>query len=89
MQSFARDLAIIRRRGLLGSAALLATTLSSGASAATPDVVLCNCGGDAIPAFDAAFVKPYAATTGGRLVLEGSGASNGKVRAMVEARSVA
>lgn len=75
------------RRSLLALGA--AASLPSGrARAATPEVVLCNWGGDAIPAFTAAFVQPYEKATGGRMVLDGSGPSNGKVRAMVEARSV-
>ncbi len=86
MQSFANDLAQIKRRTLLGAAASL--PFARMARAATPEVVLCNWGGDAIPAFTAAFVGPYAQKTGGTLVLDGSGPTNGKVRAMVEAHSV-
>lgn len=75
------------RRSLLALAAAgLAPTM---ARAAPPEVVLCNWGGDAIPAFTAAFVDPYAKQTGGKLILDGSGPSNGKVRAMVEAGNVA
>ena len=90
MQSFAQDLAAIAlsRRTALGLAAA-ASVLPGGAARAAPkDVVLCNWGGDAIPAFDAAFAQPYAKATGGRLVLDGAGPSNGKIRAMVEARNV-
>lgn len=93
MQSFSQDLAhISRRRALLGAAAaaiLPATQVHALTPALPPPVVLCNWGGDAIPAFTAAFVDPYAQRTGGKLILDGSGPSNGKVRAMVEARTVA
>ncbi len=89
-QDFAADLAEIAlgRRTLLGGAAALgAASLlrPRPARAAPPPVVLCNWGGEAVPAFTDAFVKPYEAATGGQLVLDGSGPSNGKVRAMVEA----
>lgn len=87
VQSFAADLSILRRRSLLGMAAS-APFVARTARAAAPEVVLCNWGGDAMPAFTKAFVEPYERSTGGRLVLDGSGPSNGKVRAMVEARSV-
>ena len=87
MQQFGHDLAQLTRRGLLGAA--MAPVVLRGARAATPDVVLCNWGGDAIPAFTAAFAEPYAKATGAKMVLDGSGPSNGKVRAMVEARNVA
>ena len=88
MQTFAQDLVEIAlsRRAVLGGAAAL---LAPGAlHAATPEVVLCNWGGDAIPAFTAAFAEPYAKATGAKMVLDGSGPANGKVRAMVEARNV-
>ena len=49
---------------------------------------MCNWGGEAIHAFTDAFVTPYQAATGGKMVLDGSGPSNGKVRAMVEANHV-
>ncbi len=87
MQQFGQDLALFSRRGLLAAAAT--TALVPRARAATPDVVLCNWGGDAIPAFTAAFAEPYAKATGAKMILDGSGPSNGKVRAMVEARNVA
>ena len=86
-QEFGDDLRQIGRRGLLGGAAALALTPSL-ARAAVPEVVLCNWGGDAMPAFKDAFVGPYDQNTGGKLLLDGSGPSNGKIRAMVEAKNV-
>ena len=76
----------LARRTFLATAA--ATPFVRRAWAAAPEVVLCNWGGDAIPAFTAAFVEPYEKATGAKMVLDGSGPSNGKVRAMVEAQSV-
>lgn len=101
-QEFGQDLASIARGrggvtrrgallgGVAGAAAAAAAVGSRAARAATavPEVVLCNWGGDAIPAFTAAFVEPYEKRTGGKLVLDGSGPTNGKVRAMVEANHV-
>jgi len=91
-QEFGQDLERITRglgrRSLLRAAAVLGVAPMPVAHAAVPEVVLCNWGGDAIPAFTAAFSEPYAKRTGGKLVLDGSGPTNGKVRAMVEARNV-
>lgn len=90
-----------RRRGLsrrqwlascaaLGIApgALLGLGRSSAQAQAVKEVVLANFGGDAVKAFTEAFVVPYEKRTGGKLVIDGSGPSNGKVKAMVEARNV-
>jgi putative spermidine/putrescine transport system substrate-binding protein len=82
----------ISRRGLLkGSAALLAApaVLASGRTfaQARKEVVLVNFGGVAMKAFDEAFVQPFAAQ-GGRLVLDGSGALNGKILTMVQSGNV-
>jgi putative spermidine/putrescine transport system substrate-binding protein len=97
-QEFGADLAEIarglgRRRLLQGAAVLglapATLACAAGARAASiPEVVLCNWGGDAIPAFNKAFVEPYEKKTGGKLTLDGSGPTNGKIRAMVEASSV-
>lgn len=78
------------RRALLGAAAGIgmAPFLARRAMAAVPDVVVCNWGGEAIKAFTDAFVTPYQAASGGKMLLDGSGPSNGKVRAMVEAKHV-
>ena len=99
-QEFGQDLAMLLGRqgtrrhllgaGVLGAGSLLAATLAGRATAraAVPEVVLCNWGGDAVPAFTKAFVEPYEKRTGGRMVIDGSGPSNGKMRAMVEANAV-
>lgn len=100
MQEFGQDLAQLAsdaagrgpsRRRLLALAAatgIAPAVLARSARAAVPDVVLCNWGGDAIQAFNAAYAEPYAKATGGKIVLDGSGPTNGKVRAMVEAKNV-
>jgi putative spermidine/putrescine transport system substrate-binding protein len=92
-QEFGADLAEIarglgRRRLLQGAAALGLAPATLARAATIPEVVLCNWGGDAIPAFNKAFVEPYEKKTGGKLTLDGSGPTNGKIRAMVEASSV-
>ena len=89
-QTFAADLAEIgvTRRALLGGGAALAGMAASRARAALPEVVLCNWGGEAVPAFTKAFAEPYEQRTGGKMVLDGSGPTNGKIRAMVEAQAV-
>ena len=84
-----------RREWLKGCAALgimpsaLAALGTGGAQAqAVKEVVLANFGGDAVKAFTEAFVVPYEKKSGGKLVIDGSGPSNGKVKAMVQARNV-
>lgn len=86
---------LTRRQWLTACAALgiapsaLATLGGSGATAqAVKEVVVANFGGDAVKAFTEAFVVPYERRTGGKMVIDGSGPSNGKVKAMVEARNV-
>jgi putative spermidine/putrescine transport system substrate-binding protein len=101
-QSFARDCADLLseklRRGRLSRrdalAALGALGLSPAvlgaefAHAAVPDVVMANSGGDSDKALVATFGTHYAKVTGGRMLTDGSGPSNGKIRAMVEAKHV-
>ena len=92
-QDFSADLAEItrglgRRRLLQGAAVLGITPATLARAAGVAEVVLCNWGGDAVPAFTKAFSEPYAKQTGGQLTIDGSGPTNGKIRAMVEANSV-
>ena len=92
-QEFGADLAEIARglgrRRLLQGAALLGLAPATLARAAgVPEVVMCNWGGDAVPAFKKAFADPYEKATGGVMTIDGSGPTNGKIRAMVEANSV-
>lgn len=102
LQSFAEDCGEIladrfkrgeiSRRNLLlalGALGLAPSVLgSTGAAAAVPDVVMANWGGDALKALAATFGTNYEKQTGGKLVMDGSGPSNGKIRAMVEAKAV-
>lgn len=55
---------------------------------AVKEVVLANFGGDAVKAMQEAFVVPYEKKTGGKMTIDGSGPSNGKVKAMVQAGNV-
>jgi putative spermidine/putrescine transport system substrate-binding protein len=92
-QEFGADLAEIARglgrRRLLQGAALLGLAPATLARAAgVPEVVMCNWGGDAVPAFKKSFADPYEKATGGVMTIDGSGPTNGKVRAMVEANAV-
>lgn len=95
-QSFAEDCRALAaelgsgqtRRDLIRSALALgvapaALALGGGAARAQSgkEVVLVNFGGVAMKAFDEAFVKPFAAQ-GGKIVLDGSGALNGKILTM-------
>src|SRR5262249_46226493 len=91
-KTFPREAFGLSRRTLLkGSAALLAAPAvlgSGGARAeARKEVVLVNFGGVAMKAFDEAYVQPFAAQ-GGRIVLDGSGALNGKILTMVQSGHV-
>jgi putative spermidine/putrescine transport system substrate-binding protein len=52
------------------------------------EIVLVNWGGDAVKAFTEAFVEPYQKKTGGKMVIDGSGPTNGKMKAMVQAKNV-
>ena len=98
LQTFAEDRAEILaetpslgRRGLLGGAAALglaAGGVPGRASAQAKEVVLANFGGDAVKAMTEAFVVPYEKKTGGKMVIDGSGPSNGKMKTMVQARNV-
>src|SRR5689334_23021454 len=93
LQTFAEDLAEIRalsRRSVLGGAAALGLAGASGAARAqAKEVVLCNFGGDAVKAMTEAFVVPYEKKNPGmKMVIDGSGPSNGKIKTMVSAKNV-
>jgi putative spermidine/putrescine transport system substrate-binding protein len=77
----------ISRRGFLAAAAALGFA-PSVAQAQAKEVVLVNFGGDAVKAMTEAFVVPYEKKTGAKMVIDGSGPSNGKIKTMVEARNV-
>ncbi|AWM86018.1 ABC transporter substrate-binding protein [Microvirga sp. 17 mud 1-3] len=100
LQTFAEDCREIAkeegkglsRRDMLRAAFALGVApavLGSGSALAQDrkEVVLVNFGGEAIKAFEEAYVKPFAAQ-GGRMVLDGSGALNGKILTMVQSGHV-
>jgi putative spermidine/putrescine transport system substrate-binding protein len=73
----------------VGALGLAPAVLGSGpARAAVPDVVMANSGGDSSKALAATFGAHYEQVTGGRMLMDGSGPSNGRIRAMVEAKQV-
>ncbi|SKA30679.1 putative spermidine/putrescine transport system substrate-binding protein [Enhydrobacter aerosaccus] len=96
LQTFAEDqaeiMAMTRRRMLTGGTALgvaAATGLGGGSANAAPkEVVLANFGGDAVKAMTEAFAVPYEKATGGKMVVDGAGPSNGKIKTMVTAKNV-
>ncbi|MGM4903521.1 ABC transporter substrate-binding protein [Tardiphaga sp. 866_E4_N2_1] len=83
--------ALSRRQLLKAGAALIATpavlTSHHARAQARKEVVLVNFGGIAMKAFDEAYVQTFAAE-GGRIVLDGSGALNGKIVTMVQSGNV-
>ncbi len=86
-----KSFAISRRNLLKGGAAFIAApavlTSHRALAEARKEVVLVNFGGVAVKAFDEAYVQPFAAQ-GGRIVLDGSGALNGKILTMVQSGNV-
>ena len=80
-RAFAAGLAAL---GLSPVAAVL-----TPADAKDPDLVLANWGGDAIKAMEAAYVRPFQAANPGQGVrIDSSGPTNGKIKAMVDAKRV-
>lgn len=80
----------LSRRDLLRTCAALGmapAAVGMARAQAAKEVVLVNWGGEAIKAFDDAFVKPFAAQ-GGRIVLDGTGPVNGKILTMVQSGRV-
>jgi putative spermidine/putrescine transport system substrate-binding protein len=89
---FAKDSLPSRREVVvgLGAAGLAAPAIFGprDARAAGSQIVMANWGGDAQRAFAATFVPHYETLTGGKMILDGTGPSNGKIRAMVESGNV-
>ncbi|MGF7159563.1 putative spermidine/putrescine transport system substrate-binding protein [Rhodoligotrophos appendicifer] len=71
---------------LLGSAALVGR--SDDALAQAKELVFAMWGGDAEQAYQTAWGEPFKAKTGIDVVMDGSGPTSGRVRAMVEAGNV-
>ncbi|UFN48517.1 ABC transporter substrate-binding protein [Roseomonas sp. OT10] len=76
-----------RRRFLAGLAALGLLPAAAAAQEAK-QVVLANWGGDSIRHFQSIFGDPFTRDTGTRVLIDGSGPSAGRIRAMVEAGRV-
>ncbi|MCC7272067.1 MAG: extracellular solute-binding protein [Alphaproteobacteria bacterium] len=87
-RTFLRGLAAlgIAPAALAGSGLLAGEAAAQGAK--PKEVVLANFGGDAVPAFTEAFAKPFEAQQGVKMVIDGSGPTTGKIKAMVDARKV-
>ena len=76
----------VRGLALLGLGAAVAPGL---AEAQKPkEIVMVNWGGDALKHFYDAWGKPYEQDSGIKVVVDGTGPSAGKMRAMVEAKNV-
>lgn len=77
-----------RREALAAIAALAAVPSSAGSGRAQTmrprELVLANWGGDAARAMEEAFGRPFEADTGVRVVIDSSGPSLARIRAMVE-----
>lgn len=81
-----------RRRFLSALAVLGAAPVAlrfTPAHAASDELVIVNWGGDAVPAFEQAWAKPFMqAHDGTEAIVEGAGPSSGKIKAMVESGAV-
>ena len=83
----------VSRRGFLAACALLGLSPAlfkiTPASAEGKELVLCNFGGDAIAAFNKAWVEPFMAKNPAiKVVIDGTGPTSGKIKAMVESGKV-
>ncbi|HWT98309.1 MAG TPA: ABC transporter substrate-binding protein [Terriglobales bacterium] len=81
---------ITRRKALALTGAAIAAPiiLRSGRAGAGVELVMANWGGDAIPNFKAAFADPFEKETGIKVTIDGSGPTDGKIKAMVESGNV-
>ncbi len=81
---------ITRRKALMltGAAAAAPFILRSGRASAATELVVANWGGDAIPNFTQAFAEPFEKATGIKVTIDGTGPTDGKIKAMVESGNV-
>jgi putative spermidine/putrescine transport system substrate-binding protein len=78
-----------RRAFVAGSIATAATAgFGRSAEAGPLDVVMANSGGDSMKVLTATFGANYEKATGGKMIMDGSGPSNGRIRVMEEAKNV-
>lgn len=82
----------ISRRGFLAAVTALGALAVSGrwscAFAAADELVVVNCGGPAVEAYQDAWGKPFTQETGIEVVIDGTGPLLSKIRAMVESGAV-
>jgi putative spermidine/putrescine transport system substrate-binding protein len=83
---------LVHRRRFLAALAVLGVAplglRLTQAHAASDELVVVNWGGDALETYKKAWVDPFNASTGGHAVLDGSGPSSGRIKAMVESGAV-
>lgn len=83
----------VHRRRFLQALAMLGAIPAglrlTPAHAQSSEIVVVNWGGDAVPAYDAIWAQPFnAANPGAKALINGSGPSSGKIKAMVESGAV-
>lgn len=81
----------LNRRRLLASALpIMAAPLLPACGPGKPrhELVIANWGGDAVPAYEAAYGEPYTRDTGVDVIVDGSGPLPGRIKAMVESGQV-
>lgn len=84
---------LVSRRAMLAAAAALGLSATAfrltPAAAAPGDIVLANWGSDMVNAMKLAFADPYQASPGaGKVTIDPTGPSSGKIKAMVDSRRV-
>ncbi|MBI3706928.1 MAG: ABC transporter substrate-binding protein [Proteobacteria bacterium] len=82
---------IDQRSFMLGCAALGVTPIfldAKSAAAQAKEIVMVNWGGDALKHMNTAWGEPYTKDTGIKVVIDGTGPSEGKMKAMVDAKKV-
>lgn len=80
--------AFLQIAAALGFGSVVGIAGSSEANAASGEFVVVNFGGPAVNAFKQAFGAPFEKVSGLKFVVDGSGPSIPKIRAMVESKSV-
>jgi putative spermidine/putrescine transport system substrate-binding protein len=83
---------LVHRRRFLGALAMLGVAPAglrlTRAHAASDELVVVNWGGDALETYEKAWVGPFNAGSNGKAILDGSGPSSGRIKAMVESGAV-
>jgi putative spermidine/putrescine transport system substrate-binding protein len=79
---------VMSRRQLLAALAALGVAPGIATAAEGKQIVLVNWGGDAVKYFGLAWAGPYTQDTGVKVIVDGAGPSEGKMKAMVESGAV-